>query len=181
MIFTPKRGKFSDKISLFAFPLFISCVDGVLCVCARMVVKHLWHSTLTSPLFQDWLLTQFRLNDIVWWIIGQQSYIEGIAKIVDLTPKNRKPIACVSFFFVGYIFYFVCSYRCADFCYRLQVCRQEENSICRIYWNFGVLYDILALVACKLFIIFVFWVFRNKVSYDINITSYVDGNIMTVP
>ena len=37
VIFTLKRGKVKDKILLYAFLLFVGCVDGVQSVCARIV------------------------------------------------------------------------------------------------------------------------------------------------
>ena len=38
--FTLNRGKLNDKILLYVFLVFVGCVDGVQCICARMVAIH---------------------------------------------------------------------------------------------------------------------------------------------
>lgn len=71
------------------------------------ILKHLWHSILTPPLFRDWLLTQIwtKSNDFSgtnWWMIGLQNCKDETAEHFDPAPKNGKNLLYAFLFFVGY-------------------------------------------------------------------------------
>lgn len=114
MVIVIKQGKLNRKLLLYAFLVLSSGLKvyrvSVPELWQYFILKHIWHSILTPPSFQDWLLTPIwiesnEFSSINWWIIGLQNCLNEIAKIFD-PRQNRKNLlyeflfrkTCMQFF-----------------------------------------------------------------------------------